>query len=64
MTREKIELLQEELTGLQLAAGHLEYSNEKMSEIYEAVISLSPSLLVAVPKVIAYANNLTRRYPE
>ncbi len=31
MTREKIELLQEELTGLQLAAGHLEYSNEKMT---------------------------------
>lgn len=64
MTREKIELLQEELTGLQLAAGHLEYSNDKMSEIYAAVIALSPSLLVAVPKIIAYANDLTRRYPE
>ena len=151
MIREKIELLQEELTGLQLAAGHLEYSierclnlmgqedippdqlerlesltsrfarladlliqrifrlideieltsvgtildriyraekrgwvdasemikirelrnliaheysNDKMSEIYAAVISLSPSLLVAVPRVIAYANDLIRRYPE
>ena len=29
MTREKIELLQEELLGLQLAAGHLGYSMER-----------------------------------
>jgi hypothetical protein len=29
MTREKIELLQEELAGLQLAAGHLEYSMQR-----------------------------------
>ena len=29
MTREKIELLQEELVGLQLAAGHLGYSMER-----------------------------------
>ncbi|MFZ3221857.1 MAG: hypothetical protein WA142_02015 [Rugosibacter sp.] len=29
MTREKIELLQEELAGLQLAAGYLEYSMER-----------------------------------
>ena len=29
MTREKIELLQEDLAGLQLAAGHLEYSMER-----------------------------------
>jgi hypothetical protein len=29
MTREKIELLQEELLGLQLAAGHLGYSIER-----------------------------------
>ncbi|MHB8849390.1 MAG: hypothetical protein ACYC43_13235 [Burkholderiales bacterium] len=31
MTREKIELLEEELTGLQLAAGHLAYSVERCS---------------------------------
>jgi hypothetical protein len=29
MTQVKIELLQEELAGLQLAAGHLEYSIER-----------------------------------
>lgn len=29
MTREKIELLQEELAGLQLAAGYLEYSMQR-----------------------------------
>lgn len=29
MTREKVELLQEELVGLQLAAGHLGYSMER-----------------------------------
>ena len=29
MTREKLELLQEELAGLQLAASHLEYSMER-----------------------------------
>lgn len=36
MTREKIELLQEELLGLQLAAGHL--------EIYAAVAAKSLAL--------------------
>jgi len=150
MTREKIELLQEELTGLQLAAVHLEYSmkrclnligqeelppeqlerlesltsrfarladlliqrifrlideielmgggtildriyraekrgwsdasemikirelrnliaheygNEKMPEIYAAVVTMSPALLAAVPKVIAYASDINQRYP-
>lgn len=150
MTREKIELLQEELTGLQLAAGHLgysmerclnligqeemppeqlerlesltsrfarladlliqrifrlideieltgggtildriyraekrgwadasemikirelrnliahEYANEKMPEIYAAVVAMSPVLLVVVPKVIAYAEDITKGYP-
>ena len=150
MTREKIELLQEELLGLQLAAGHLgysmercrnlidqkelppeqlerlesltsrfarladlliqrifrlideieligggslldriyraekrgwanaaelinirelrnliahEYATEKMLEIYTAVAALSPALLAAVPKVIAYARNIIQRYP-
>jgi hypothetical protein len=151
MTREKIELLQEELLGLQLAAGHLgysierchnlinqkvlppeqlerlesltsrfarladlliqrmfrlideieltgggsildriyraekrgwtnaaelikirelrnliahEYATEKMLEIYAAVAGLSPALLTAVPKVIAYADEMIQRYPE
>ena len=151
MTREKIELLQEELLGLQLAAGHLgysmercrnlidqevlppeqlerlesltsrfarladlliqrifrlideieltgggsildriyraekrgwasaaelikirelrnliahEYATEKMLEIYAAVAAISPTLLAVVPKVIAYADNTIRRYPE
>jgi len=150
MTREKIELLQEELTGLQLAAVHLEYSmkrclnligqeelppeqlerlesltsrfarladlliqrifrlideielmgggtildriyraekrgwsdasemikirelrnliaheygNEKMPEIYAAVVTMSPALLAAVSKVIAYASDINQRYP-
>ena len=42
MTREKIELLQEELLGLQLAAGHL--------EIYTAVAAMSPTLLGSFPR--------------
>ena len=150
MTREKIELLQEELPGLQLAAGHLgysmerclnlisqeelppeqlerlesltsrfarladlliqrifrliddielmgggsildriyraekrgwvnaaelikirelrnlishEYATEKMLEIYTAVAAMSPALLAAVPKVVAYAGNIIQRYP-
>ena len=150
MTREKIELLQEELPGLQLAAGHLgysmerclnlisqeelppeqlerlesltsrfarladlliqrifrliddielmgggsildriyraekrgwanaaelikirelrnliahEYATEKMLDIYTAVAAMSPALLAAVPKVIAYAHNTIQRYP-
>ena len=33
MTREKIELLQEEVTNLQLAAAHLEYSVERCSNL-------------------------------
>ena len=56
MTREKIVLLQKELLGLQLAAGHL--------EIYATVVAMSPTLLAVVPKVIAYADNTIRRYPE
>ena len=56
MTREKIELLQEELLGLQLAAGHL--------EIYASVTAKSPALLTAVPKVIAYADGMIQQYPK
>lgn len=77
MTREKIELLQGELLGLHLAAGHLgyslercqdliahEYSTEKMPEVYAAVAALSPAVLTAVPKVIAYAKNAINQYPK
>ncbi len=37
-----------------------EYADEKMSEIYAAVATLSPALLAVVPKVIDYADNMTR----
>jgi hypothetical protein len=40
-----------------------EYATEKMLEIYAAVATLSPALLAAVPKVIAYARNTVQRYP-
>ncbi len=40
-----------------------EYGNEKMPEIYAAVVTLSPALLAVVPKVIAHASDITRRYP-
>jgi hypothetical protein len=40
-----------------------EYATEKMLEIYTAVATLSPALLAAVPKVIAYARNTIQRYP-
>lgn len=40
-----------------------EYATEKMLEIYTAVAALSPALLAAVPKVIAYARNIIQRYP-
>lgn len=33
MTKWKIELLQEELAGLQLAAGYLEYSMQRCSKL-------------------------------
>jgi hypothetical protein len=38
-----------------------EYANEKMPEIYTAVVTLSPALLAVVPKVIAYASDITRQ---
>lgn len=41
-----------------------EYATEKMFEIYSAVAALSPSLLTAVPKLIAYAEKIIHRYPE
>ena len=44
MTREKIELLQEELAGLQLAAGYLEYSMERCLNLIDQE-SLPPDQL-------------------
>ena len=35
-----------------------------MLEIYAAVAALSPALLAAVPKVVAYAVDITQRYSE
>jgi len=73
MTREKIELLQEELAGLQLAAGHLGYSMERCHNLVnredlppeqlERLESLTSRFarLAAVPKVIAYAGNTISR---
>jgi hypothetical protein len=40
-----------------------EYATEKMRDIYSAVATMSPALLAAVPKVIAYAGNTIQRYP-
>ena len=36
-------------------------ANEKIPEIYTAVVTLCPALLAVVPKVIAYASDITRR---
>ena len=41
-----------------------EYATEKMLEIYTSVAAMSPALLTAVPKAIAYANTLIQRYSE
>lgn len=40
-----------------------EYASDKMPEIYTVVAAMSPVLLAVVPKVIAYANNIIRRFP-
>lgn len=39
-----------------------EYASDKMSEIYTVAAAMSPVLLAVVPKVIAYANDITRRF--
>lgn len=41
-----------------------EYATEKMLEIYTSVAAMSPALLAAVPKAIAYANTLIQRYSK
>lgn len=38
-----------------------EYATEKMLEVYTAVATMSPVLLAAVPKVMAYAGNTISR---
>ncbi|MEO8122115.1 MAG: hypothetical protein ABI606_22665 [Rhodoferax sp.] len=40
-----------------------EYATEKMLEIYSAVAAMSPTLLAAVPKIIAYAEKIIQKYP-
>ena len=39
-----------------------EYATEEMPAVYAAVAALSPSLLAAVPKVIAYAEKIIQRF--
>lgn len=39
-----------------------EYATEKMPEIHAAVAALAPTLLAAVPRVIAYADGTLRKY--
>ena len=41
-----------------------EYANDKLPELYRAVLTLSPALLAVVPKVVAYANELIGCYPD
>ena len=40
-----------------------EYAAEKMADIYSAVAALAPGLVAVVPKVVAYARELERKYP-
>ena len=40
-----------------------EYANDKMPELYAAVFQLTPTLLEAIPKVMAHANDLVLRFP-
>ena len=39
-----------------------EYANDKMPEVFAAVVTLSPILLAVIPKVIEYVNNLINEY--
>lgn len=39
-----------------------EYASDKMPEIYAVILAMSPALLAVVPKVVLYANELTKRY--
>jgi hypothetical protein len=40
-----------------------EYADEKMAEIYTAVTQFAPALLLVIPRIAAYANELAQRYP-
>ncbi len=39
-----------------------EYANDKMPEVYAAVVTLSPVLLAVIPNVIEYVSDLTDKY--
>ncbi|SJM88953.1 conserved hypothetical protein [Crenothrix polyspora] len=41
-----------------------EYAADRMSEIYQAVATLTPTLLAIVPKVIAHAQQLAQQYAQ
>jgi uncharacterized protein YutE (UPF0331/DUF86 family) len=41
-----------------------EYAADKIAEIYATVAELAPVLLVVIPRVIAYANELKNNYPQ
>ena len=61
MTREKIELLRDELAGLQLAAGHLGYSMERCADLLgRELLSTSPEQLP--PEQLERLESLTSRF--
>lgn len=41
-----------------------EYANDKMPDIFSAVMHLSPPLLAVAPKVMQHAEDLIQRYPS
>lgn len=63
MRREKTELLKNELTDLLIQRIFRLIANKKIAKIYAVVANMSSALLAVVPNVIAYAGNITRRYP-
>ena len=40
-----------------------EYASDKLPKIYTVVAAMSPALLAVVPKVVAYVNDISKRYP-
>jgi|APLak6261668527_1056067.scaffolds.fasta_scaffold07728_2 hypothetical protein len=63
MRREKTELLKNELIDLLIQRIFRLIANKKIAKIYAVVANMSSALLAVVPNVIAYAGNITRRYP-
>jgi uncharacterized protein YutE (UPF0331/DUF86 family) len=41
-----------------------EYATDRMPEIYQAVSALTPKLLMIVPKIRSYAEQLTKQYSQ